>query len=132
MNLKNCPECGKVYLENPRGLCPACIEEEEQDALKVMEYLREVKKASVTKIHEDTGIREKIILRMMHHGLLIGNFEIGYACDHCGGEIYEGRLCSHCSQNLINQIKPAYQDKQPEESARQREKMYTSDITRNR
>ncbi|NLP42529.1 MAG: flagellar protein, partial [Veillonellaceae bacterium] len=70
MGLKNCPECGRLFVENPSGMCPACYEKVEEDELKVVEYLRDTRKASLKEIHEATGVKEGIIMRMIKRGRL--------------------------------------------------------------
>lgn len=108
MGLKNCPECGKIFVDSPAGMCPACLEQEERDEIKIVDFLRESGNASsIEEIHEATGVKEKTILRMMRKGRFMGDFEIRYACESCGAPIVEGRVCAACSKNIISQMKQA-------------------------
>lgn len=104
MGLKNCPTCGKLMLENPRGICPECYVQEEQDELKVVEYLREKKKSSVDEIHEATGVKIKTILRMIRESRILSDVSVTFPCESCGAPIIEGRICSTCSKNFTNQL----------------------------
>ncbi|WP_223191665.1 flagellar protein [Propionispora hippei] len=106
MGLKNCPECGKIFVDSPAGMCPACVEQEERDEIKIVDFLRESgNAASIEEIHESTGVKERTILHMMRKGRFMGDFEISYACESCGAPIVEGRVCAACSKNIINQMK---------------------------
>ncbi|SDF79489.1 flagellar protein [Sporolituus thermophilus] len=126
MALKYCPDCGKLYVENAVGLCPACYAEQEQDELKVADYLREVKRASLEEIHQATGVRHKVILRMLRAGRIFAGAEVSYPCETCGEPITQGRLCAKCSRNFLEQLPPAR--KEAPEASQERSRMYTKDI----
>ncbi len=129
MGIKNCPECGKLYMENPSGLCPECYAKEEVYEHQIGEYLREHGKASVEKIHEETGVKEKIILRMIKSGRLLvdGISMISYPCDMCGVPIYEGRICAKCGSSFTKQVKEVWHNKDNYDSQRTGLRMYTKD-----
>lgn len=105
MSLRNCPECGKVYLENPANLCLECYAKEQQDADKVADFLRDHPRSHINDIHEATGVKHKVILRMLKKGRITG--DISYPCESCGKTIMEGRLCSDCSGNILGQMRSA-------------------------
>ncbi|BBB91688.1 MAG TPA: flagellar protein [Methylomusa anaerophila] len=102
MELANCPECGKVYLENSYKMCPDCYHQEEEDAEKVVEYLRDKNKATIDEIHKATGVKHKIILHLLRRGRIVG--EILYPCESCGELISSGRICYECSKSLMDQL----------------------------
>lgn len=104
MGLANCPECGKLYVENAMRICPECYRREEDDAEKVVEYLRDTNKATLEEIHQATGVKHKIILRLLHSGRIMGT-AISYPCETCGTLIDQGRLCDACSKNILDQVK---------------------------
>lgn len=134
MNLKNCPECGKLYLENPSGLCPACYAEEEVYEHKIGDFLREFGRASVEQIHEATGVKEKIILRMLKSGRLFaeGQNLISYPCDMCRELIFEGRLCAKCSSNFAKQVRKTWKIDEPAVDSQRGVRMYTKEDTSNK
>ena len=103
--LKNCPECGKLYLEVGQKMCPACYDIELEQEQIVHTYVRDHDKCSITQIVEDTGVKEKVVLRMLKNGRFInsGGAVITYPCEKCGAEIYTGRFCEKCSQDLLDQ-----------------------------
>lgn len=130
MGLKNCPECGRLYVENVSGLCPSCYKQVEDDEFRVVEFLRNKDKASLQEIHEATGVKESIIMRMLRRGRLFSDVVISYPCETCGEPITEGRLCSRCSKGFLEQVKPvkdsAGNTAQGKESHKTHERMYTS------
>ncbi|MDF2636168.1 MAG: hypothetical protein K0R78_3042 [Pelosinus sp.] len=129
MGIKNCPECGKLYVENPSGLCPECYAQEEVYEHQIGEYLREYGKASVETIHKATGVKEKIILRMIRSGRLLvdGISLISYPCDMCGVPIYEGRICAKCGSSFTKQVKEVWREKDNYGSQRDGLRMYSKD-----
>lgn len=110
MGLKNCPECGKLFVENASGMCPECYREEEKAEAKVVAFLREKEKASVEEIHQATGVKERTIFRMIKKGRFVGIADISYGCENCGAPIREGRLCDDCNKNFMKQVKTMKQD----------------------
>ena len=106
MGLANCRECGKLYVENPAKLCPECYRIEEENEDKVAKYLRGNRGASITEIHEATGVDEKIILKMIKKGRITGDIQVEYPCESCGKPILEGRVCAECGRRVLEQIKP--------------------------
>lgn len=128
MGLSNCPECGKLYIENLAKLCMECYEKEEKDADKVVEFLREHPKSHINDVHEATGVKHKVILRMLKKGRVIGDISVEYPCESCGKSIIEGRLCNSCSQNILSQITPG-DLKKPEPEKKEEPKRSTGMFT---
>lgn len=120
MGLKNCPSCGKLMLETPSGVCPECYAQEEQDELKVVEFLREAKKSSVEEIHQATGVKYKVIMRMIKEKRVLGGCEVSYPCESCGTPIDGGRVCANCTKGLQDQIANIQKDRDRRESAQPR------------
>ena len=119
MALKYCPECGKLYLENPVGICPDCQAAEEPLAEKVREFLRNSKKATIEEIHQATGVKHKTILRMIRSGRIQSDTgaAIFFNCESCGAPISEGRFCDACSRKLtgelLEKVREMTQDRKP-------------------
>ena len=126
MGLANCPECGKLYVENAARVCPECYRRQEDDVETVMEYLRDTDKATLEEIHKATGVKHKIILRLLHSGRIMGS-NISYPCETCGTLISTGRLCDKCSRNILEQIKVDEKHEEHEQqsiSTKSRSRMY--------
>jgi len=107
MGLANCKECGKLFMQNPSGLCLDCYRIEEENEEKVASYLRDHRRASIPEVNEATGVAEKIILKMLKNGRITGDIEVAYPCESCGKLITEGRVCLECSRRVLEQIKAA-------------------------
>lgn len=129
MGLRNCMECGKLCMETPSKLCQDCFAQEEIHEHAIGEYLRETGRATVEQIHHATGVKEKIIIRMLKSGRLITKGSIGYPCEMCREPIYEGRLCSKCGSGLMKQIEQSNEEREIGERQHQRDglRMYTRD-----
>jgi hypothetical protein len=131
MSLVNCSECGNIMVDNPAKMCPNCIRQEELAEDKVSEYLRENnRKASVEDISRETGVKTKVIFRMLQRGRLESlGVEISYPCENCRSPILHGRLCDNCSKNLVRQFKPEeWKPQEKQESAKRDEQMYTRNL----
>lgn len=105
MNLGNCPECGKLYVKTAVGMCVDCYREEEKNEMKVAEYVRDHPRSSIDKIHENTGVKEKTIFRMIKNGRFMGEAQISYPCESCGAPTTDGRLCVKCNEGFTKQVK---------------------------
>lgn len=117
MGLANCKECGKLFMQNPAGLCPECFRIEEANEERVAKYLRSNPHASITQVNEATGVPEKVILKMIKKGRITGDIRIEYPCESCGKPIAEGRVCPECGRRVLEQlkgeIKPAHKTSEP-------------------
>lgn len=130
MGLRNCLECGKLCMENPSKLCPECYAEEEIHEHTIGDYLRETGKATIEQIHEATGVKEKIIVRMMKSGRIFSEGMIGYPCEMCREPIYEGRLCTNCAMGLVKQVRKVNEDREHEQRGEHQRtgiRMYSKD-----
>ncbi|MFZ5945241.1 MAG: MerR family transcriptional regulator [Bacillota bacterium] len=102
MDLKNCPECGKVFVYNNVNLCPACRKQDEAEFIKVKEYLQKNPKIGIFDLAEATEVDEEKIVRWVREGRIEGkNYSgISVSCDRCGKLIQSGRYCTQCSSEL--------------------------------
>lgn len=107
--VKNCPNCGKLYMENPRKLCPDCQEQEMRDEETVAAYLRDVGHASIDEVCRDTGIKESIVFKMIKRGSITDG--LSYPCEACGKPIERGHYCDACA----NQLKQDFANLQPKQ-----------------
>lgn len=103
MNLRNCPECGKLFVYNHRNLCPECLKKDEEDFDIVRDFLYKNPKATVEEISKKTGVSSKSILEFLKEGRLMlrsNNVNIILSCELCGEPIVSGRLCEKCSKKF--------------------------------
>lgn len=104
--IKNCSECGRLYMEIGQGVCPDCFAKEEEMEKVVYDYVRDHDKCGIKQIVDDTGVKERVILRMLKAGRFVSSgLEVTYPCRSCGAPITEGTMCPKCKNDLLNQAK---------------------------
>lgn len=111
MELRNCPECGKLFLYTSKNLCPDCMKKEEEIFDRVRDYLYKNPNSPLEKVAEETEVDEKKILEFLKEGRLIlksGNPYI-LSCEICGAAILTGRYCENCARNLKKKLESAFQ-----------------------
>jgi flagellar operon protein (TIGR03826 family) len=138
MNLRNCPECGRVFSYVGRNLCPKCLEKEEEEYMTVRRYVRDHRGASILEVADATGIEEEKILQFLRDGRLeSGGFSVALECERCGRKIGSGRYCSDCLAQMDAQIRGAVTPKnkvsteKPAPGSRNRERMYIKNNNNN-
>lgn len=101
MELKNCPQCGKVFTRISRDLCPDCIAQEDEMIKQIQQYLDEHANSTISDISEGTGIPSDRIILLLQEGRLVTKENSGLLkCERCGKPISLGRFCSECSTTL--------------------------------
>lgn len=103
MELKNCSECGKIFVHPTRDVCDGCHQKEEDDFKKVKEYLWKKLKSNVEEVHEATEVSIKRIHKFIREGRLnTGNMApLFLECETCGAQITEGRFCEACRGKMV-------------------------------
>lgn len=102
--LKNCSGCGRLYMEIGQGMCRDCYLKEQEQEQVVYSYVRDHDKCSIKEIVDNTGVKEKVVFRMLKAGRFIASgLEISYPCQGCGAPITTGKLCAKCSNDILNQ-----------------------------
>ncbi|MCX7971044.1 MAG: hypothetical protein N3A57_05730 [Negativicutes bacterium] len=97
----NCPDCGRMFTKYYSDKCPDCVQLEEAQFNIIREYLRQRGgKAKLEEIVEDTGVKEKYVMRMVRNRRLSSEFAIEYKCESCPEMITEGRHCKKCNDKL--------------------------------
>ena len=102
----NCRVCGKLFAATGKDkICPECKEKEADLEQKAIDYVRDHPKSSVKTISDETGVSEKIVMRLIDEG----RFEevgvtISYPCANCGKPIATGKYCSDCMEKLRSDL----------------------------
>lgn len=106
MELKNCPECGKLFVHTERNLCPECVRREDDDFERVRRFLRDEPQATIERVSRMTGVSEPVILRLLRHGRLTlpEGSPIALRCERCEAPIDAGRLCKACRKELAEAL----------------------------
>lgn len=106
MELRNCPECGRLFAYVTRNLCPACLEKEGEYFKKVEEFLRGHGGATITEISEATGVPEDKVISFLREGRLVASSDsLLLECERCGKPIRTGRFCDACRMALETSLK---------------------------
>lgn len=118
MDLRNCPECGKLFVYNHRNLCPECLKKDEEDFERVRDFINNNPRATLEEVSEATEVSTKNILEYLKEGRLMlrsNNVNILLNCEICGEPILSGRICEKCSskfrRELISHKKSSFIDK---------------------
>jgi flagellar operon protein (TIGR03826 family) len=108
MELRNCPECGKIFTFIKTNLCPECKQKLDDQFELVKGYLQKNPRANIQQVSEDTGVSEKNITEYLRDGRIItgsANKNLGLTCELCGAPISIGRFCQACGKKLTEGFK---------------------------
>ncbi|MGE5398730.1 MAG: TIGR03826 family flagellar region protein [Chitinophagales bacterium] len=134
--LRNCPQCDRLFTYLGVNLCPACIDQEEVVFKMVRTYVRDHPGATIFDTAEATGVDEEKILHYLREGRLVSNGIKASAmlrCERCGKEVDEGRFCKECAYELDRQVRQTIGSSErnsapePPSKDRDREKMFIMD-----
>jgi flagellar operon protein (TIGR03826 family) len=104
MNIMNCPRCGKIYAQNMRNLCVACIKLSDEECDRCNKYLKENRTAVIEELSKATDVETAQIMRFIREGRIsiAKNPNISFSCESCGTAIREGNLCASCRKRFVN------------------------------
>lgn len=136
MDLRNCPECGKLFAYDGQSkLCPVCRDKEENKFKIVKDYLWDHPNATIEQVHEDTEVERELIIKFVKDRRLISEgleLDLVLECERCGTPITEGRFCNKCQQELLQGFKPTKNNKKKKEKKKKRsnDRMHIADRLR--
>lgn len=128
MELRNCPNCGKVFAFVANELCPSCADEDEKEFAFVRAYLECNPNVTLEQVHQATAVPKQRILKFLREGRLVNGVARGVAleCERCGRPLSGGRLCASCIREVTDELDRAKRGRRLEaEPATGR--MYTAD-----
>lgn len=118
MVLARCRRCGKVFNKViEKDVCPACLEEEENEFQKIKSFFREHPRARLDEASRETGVDKKTIMQFLKDGRLQLVFpeeaisEEGLLCERCGRPILQGKLCEECKKKLSLLVSQSLKEK---------------------
>ena len=103
MDIRNCPECGRLFNFIRSDICPECKKKTEQQFETIKQYILRNPKSNVARIAEDTEIPEKVIAGYIKEGRIVLGAVVedtGVNCELCGISIRVGRFCEACAKKL--------------------------------
>ena len=115
-NLKNCRECGKVFIaKGDENLCRACLRKEEVDRNRLLDYVRDNPGITIEHALKNSGVPEKIVKRMVLEGVFSSSApssattsatQASRVCVICGRAIGgSGIYCKSCLSRLQRETK---------------------------
>jgi flagellar operon protein (TIGR03826 family) len=118
MGLANCRNCGRLFNQVARDICPLCIREEEEQFLRVRDYLKENRYASTYEVSEATEVPLDTIIRFIREGRLtiVDTPNLTYPCERCHKLISKGRFCPKCAVELQKELESAKESVQAPET----------------
>ena len=104
--LKNCPECGKLFMDTGVRICRDCMDREEEMMLKISSFVRDNPHSTIKEIVEGVeGAKERLIRRMIKEGRFVQDgMDVSYPCEKCGKLINNGRFCPKCDEALKKEV----------------------------
>ena len=106
--LANRIRCEAVFVKTARDICHDCYRQEEKDFDTVYSFLKQKKnrEATLYEIVDATGVEEEIIIKFIKEKRLrTSQFpKLAYPCERCGTPIVSGKICTKCSEELINDL----------------------------
>jgi len=101
MNIIQCTFCKRPFASIGGKVCPACLEQIDQDFITVRDYIYEHKHSNIDLIAEETEVSKQKIMYLLKEGRLIIDSPDGEGggllhCEMCKKSISTGRLCKDC------------------------------------
>ncbi|MGE5542088.1 MAG: zinc ribbon domain-containing protein [Bacillota bacterium] len=102
MEIRSCPECGKIFVDAGAEVCPRCQQEEERQFETVRKFLHENPGVSIDFVSEETEVEKERIMKFLRQGRLMQSKLTGVElrCEVCGAVIPSGRVCDNCVRRL--------------------------------
>ena len=107
--LKNCPECGKLFMDMGSRICRDCLEREDELMVQVSSFVRDHPHSTIKDIVEGVeGVKERLVRRMIKEGRFVQDgIDISYPCEKCGKPILRGRFCDTCDAEIKKDVMKA-------------------------
>lgn len=96
-----CRTCGAIMMKLSRDICQKCYQAEEEDFIKVRDFIRDHPGASMKEVARELKIAESLIEKFVASGRLerLG-FIVEHTCQTCRKQISTGIICDECKKNL--------------------------------
>lgn len=116
MDFSNCPRCGKLFQRFASPICDSCIKSEDEDFLRIKEYINDNPGSSMAIVADGTGVSLKRILKYLKEGRLeLAEGSVGeLACERCDVPITTGKYCKKCQAALSAEMNELLRKDSPE------------------
>lgn len=100
-DLKNCPFCGKLFVDKGSGCCPECTLKQLEEKRKIKDYLEANPGARMKDVMKATGVSLNDVSSMVRDGALVKVHTPGtHPCKGCGNPIRTGKFCKACIASM--------------------------------
>ena len=99
-DLRNCRECGRLFVFAGRSVCVECVAKEEEQYKLVRRYVRDNPGASVFEVSRQTGVIEEKILRFLRMAPGIKGLAESFSNVNVWDQVVFGEYCLNC--RLVN------------------------------
>ncbi|HHX61556.1 MAG TPA: hypothetical protein GX707_12730 [Epulopiscium sp.] len=141
MEVKSCKRCKGLFhhVVGPQ-LCQKCKKRDEEDFVKVKDYLYENPGASMTTVCDELEVTVRQIQQYLREGRLTVSKDspIAIECERCNARILTGRYCDSCRASMTNQFSSTAKgmkkeiDDRPQEKQSSKMRYLDSDTIRKR
>jgi flagellar operon protein (TIGR03826 family) len=138
MEIRNCKRCGNVFSYSGNKFCTNCIKEDEEDFVKVKDFLNQNPNAKLVDISREIDVGIEKVRKFLRDGRLeiVGDNNFLIECDNCGTPIKSGRFCEECLRTTRNNLQSASQELTSQKEEREAKKkdggFYFKDINKNK
>lgn len=117
--LRNCVECGELFVSSGNPRCRDCLRSIADDLQRIRAYLRQEPEAGIDSIASATGTTRQRIMQFIQQGRLTLKKDVasGSRCAICGADIQLGRLCGRCQATLGKKTTQPRSQKRPSKSS---------------
>lgn len=129
LNVANCPRCGRIFVKNPHGVCPACVKEIDLQYEACVKYLRDNRGCNIQELSDATEVPYRQIVKFIRDGRIsiMNAPNMSYPCESCGTLIREGTICEPCRQRLSKDIRHVTEDdkrREEQEASKEQHTIY--------
>jgi len=107
MEPKNCPRCGKIFVQLSETLCKDCVKIEEAIYETVRQYVRDNPNSSINEVSVACDVPVKRVMAYIRDGRLHATpgMQDDILCSKCGKPILMGRMCEKCILDVNFKVK---------------------------
>lgn len=109
--IANCRECGALFNQVSRDICPNCVKAEQGRFESVRTFLKQNRQATMVDVVRETQVLLEEITSWIEEGKLrlIEFANLSIECRGCGLPTQEGVYCETCKQDMIMELAEATQ-----------------------
>ncbi len=105
LEVKACPDCGKLYLTFAGRVCAKCHALRQQQLNNTLELVRSQPGLLLSEVGRLCDVSEQVLQDFAEEGTFRRlNLSVLYSCRFCSAQINNGTICSKCNEELTRHI----------------------------